>query len=206
MRAVAADVADAAVVAAFVVFRRDDAVTLAVPPPGRVGLPDGRRMAAGDGDAGDQAAEHAMADDQLGRLARVRADRVMGGRGQRHQHGAFAETSRPPASPWPRRRRRARRRRRTGRAPRGSNWRPARTPARRSGGRSPGPPRRSGRSTRSREPADSRNPERAAWHPTTAVFRCRWRCLSIPSRRRHPPARGRSGRAARAPADAGPEG
>ncbi len=168
---VAADVVDGAVVAARVVGRieRRDSRRAAVRARGCVSQTTGGAPPASDREAREQAAEHAVADDEIGRrsCAGVRAgDGVVGGRGQRQQT--------PPA-------RRAVRRSGSTRAP-GTTTRdaappnrPRTSPKQRAPGtktRSPTStarlrrrPRRRGRPTRSRAPADSPCPGKCGMRP-----------------------------------------
>ncbi|MFO0002069.1 MAG: hypothetical protein ACK559_13140, partial [bacterium] len=85
-----------AVVAAVVVLGPEDRVADRARRALRVAVPDHRRGRAGEhGEAGQQTTEHAMADDEFGRLVRAvggaARDRVVGRGGQREQHAALAE-------------------------------------------------------------------------------------------------------------------
>ena len=136
-RRVAADVADAAVVAArIVLLGGGDLVALRPRPCGRDWSP---RPPVARPPAGARRASSRPSTPwptiRSGRRRAGRGNRVLRGRGQRQQHRRArpaGSRSRPRARRGPRA---ATRRRRTGRARRRSSWRPARTPSRRSDAR-----------------------------------------------------------------------
>ena len=89
-RSVARGVADHAIVAAGIVVGIDDRVAGRARAAGRVLFPDRRRLRPRrDSDAGDQSAENAMTDDQLG--MRIAREGVTGCGGERQQGGVLAE-------------------------------------------------------------------------------------------------------------------
>ena len=88
-RAVAAGVADDAIVAAGIVGGVDDVVSRRAAPSGLVALPHGRLVAEGTGKARQQPPQHAMTNDEI-RL-RKSGGRMMCGRGERQQDGVCAE-------------------------------------------------------------------------------------------------------------------